>query len=538
MTDSSSENAPTVNDCLRMLTRRSVPDGQVQLYQALLVAGAKGATTAELVSTMGRRDAKDLSGVLGALGNRINGTPGYGESQKPGIGMILRWNKVDEGWRYHLKPVMQEALAAHAPPWLPDTATSRWIHLVDLVRSRFPGWLGFEDPRFNEGPLDEVGYKFATAQEAKKQISEPELRRLVHAEEYEEVVDRLIQVGTDNNLLWNNQPQGGDLQLLYHDGLDRAGYCGILLDLLYGEGDTPDRLDRYVRWVSSQDLDSMNRWALPTYFLFFLDIENEIFVKPQSTRNLLKLGGSNVRFDAKPTGEDYARIRDAYRELHEAVASYRPRHMIDVQSFGWVAQEEADRQRKARQKAKAEGFVLDSRVEERIKEFERTTDAAKLNRSGEPHRASETRFRRGLRERHETQVALPGDFLRFLQRGGRARRFEWGILPQRPVFEGSQHSDLSAISRGLADPEGGVHAAAPRWRNPGGERRRNVGHRKWCQELRCGRSNRCECTALHSGPGDSIRRATDGEEGGEAPRGRVPAPGVGDRNAWRTLRGS
>lgn len=378
VSDSSPDNAPTVDDCLRILTRRSVPNGQIQLYQALLVAGSKGATTAELVSTMGRRDAKDLSGVLGALGNRINGTPGYGESQKPGIGMILRWNKVDEGWRYYLKPVMREALAAHAPPWLPDTATSRWMRLVDLVRSRFPGWLGFEDPRFNQGPLDEVGYKLATAQEAEKQISEPELRRLVQAEEYEEVIDRLIRVGTDNNLLWNNQPQGGDLRLLYHDGLDRAGYCGILLDLLYGEGDTPDRLDRYVRWVSSQDLDSMNRWALPTYFLFFLDIENEIFVKPQSTRNFLKLGGSDVRFDAKPTGDDYARIRDAYRDLREALDSYDPRHMIDVQSFGWVAQEESERQRSARQLAQDEGFVLDADVEKTIQEFERTVDAAKL----------------------------------------------------------------------------------------------------------------------------------------------------------------
>ena len=378
MSDSSPENAPTVNDCLRMLTRRSVPNGQIQLYRALLVAGSKGATTAELVSAMGRRDAKDLTGALGALGNRINRTTGYGETQKPGIGMILRWSKADEGWRYYLKPVMREALAAHAPSWLPDTATSRWVHLVDLVRSRFPGWLGFEDPRFNQGPLDEVSYKLATVQEAEKQISEPELRRLIHAEEYREVIDRLIRVGTDNNLLWNNQPQRGDLRLLYHDGLDRAGYCVILLDLLYGRGDTPARLDRYVHWVSSQGLDSMNRWALPTYFLFFLDAEHEVLVKPQATRDLLKLGGSDVRFDAKPTGDDYALIRDAYRDLREALASYGPRHMIDVQSFGWVAQEEAEKRRKARRNAEAEGFVLDSRVEDAMKEFERTADAPKL----------------------------------------------------------------------------------------------------------------------------------------------------------------
>ena len=119
------ENTPTVDDCLRILTRRRVPNGQIQLYQALLVAGSKGATTAELVSTMGRRDAEDLTGVLGALGNRINRTPGYGETRKPGIEMILSIGKADKGWRYHLKPVMREALEAHSPSWLPGAATSR-----------------------------------------------------------------------------------------------------------------------------------------------------------------------------------------------------------------------------------------------------------------------------------------------------------------------------------------------------------------------------------------------------------------------------
>lgn len=123
--DGKAQNTPTVDDCLRMLTRRAVPNGQIQLYQALLAAGSKGATTAELVSTMGRRDAKDFNGVLLALGNRINRTPGYGETQKPGIEMILRISEADEGRRYHLKPVMREALEAHAPSWLPGAATSR-----------------------------------------------------------------------------------------------------------------------------------------------------------------------------------------------------------------------------------------------------------------------------------------------------------------------------------------------------------------------------------------------------------------------------
>lgn len=378
MSDSSPEKMPTVDDCFRLLTRRSVPNGQIQLYQALLAAGSEGATTAELVSTMGRRDADDFNGVLGALGNRINGTSGYGQAAEPGIEMILAIGEADEGYRYHLKPVMREALAAHAPSWLPDISTTR--HLVGLVRSRFPGWSGFEDPRFNQGPLDEVGYKLVTVRKAERLLPEETVRRLIEEDDYGEIIDRLISLGGDNNLLYAPKLRAGDLTLLHHDDLDRPGFCHAFVDLLYGDKDTPTRLDRYSDWVSSQGLDSMNRWALPTYFLFFLDSENEVFVKPQATRNLLELCGSDVQFEAKPTGNDYARIRDAYVELREALAryGYGPRHMIDVQSLGWVAQEEEERQRRARQNAEAEDFVLKPRVEKAIKEFERTVEAGKL----------------------------------------------------------------------------------------------------------------------------------------------------------------
>ena len=351
---------------------------------------------------------------------------------------------------------MREALAAHAPSWLPDPAISRWTYLVDLVRSRFPGWLGFDDPRFNRGRFDEVSYKLATVQEAEKQISEPELRRLIHAEEYKEVIDRLIRVGTDNNLLWNNQPQRGDLRLLYHDGLDRAGYCGILLDLLYGGGDTPARLDRYVHWLSSQGLDAMNRWAFPTYFLFFLDAENEIFVKPQATRSLLKLGGWDIQFDTKPTGDDYVRIRDAYRELREALAGYGPRHMIDVQSFGWVAREEAGRQREARRQAKADGFVLDPRVEEAMQEFERTADVLKLIEQANRIEQAKGRFLEIFGNATKLRSLSPETFFDFFNevdaRGGSKGIFSLNVPfsknPATPTCQQLQE-DLPTLSEAL-----------------------------------------------------------------------------------------
>ena len=441
--DEVSVTGPTTDDCLRLLTRIEVPRGQRQLYRGLLVAGPEGATTQELISTMGRRDDKDLQGLLGALGHRVNGTEGYGATHNPGIGMILDVDEVKgrRGWRYRLKSVMRDALVIHAPPWLPNS-----VRLVAFVRSRFPGWLGFEDPRFNHGPLDEAGYKLATVRKADKQLSEPELRRLIDAEEYGEVIARLIEVGTDNNLLWNNQPQRGDLQLLHHDGLDRPAFCQAFFDLLYGSGATPVRLDQYVDWVSSQGLDSMNRWTLPTYFLFFLDHGNEIFVRPTSTRNFLKLGGWDIQFGTKPTGDDYARIRDAYRQLREELAAFGPRHMIDLHSFGWVAQEEAKRQWKAHQAARDQGVELDRNVEASMVAFERTVDARKLidqaNRIEQAKRSFAETFGNATKLRSLSPEAFVDFFNEVDSHGGSSGIFSLNVVfSNDPKTQASKHLD-------------------------------------------------------------------------------------------------
>ena len=442
MSDQPAVDAPTIGDCIRLLTRIAVPPGQKQLYQALVAAGPKGATTQELVSTMGRRDEKDLTGVLGALGHRVNGTPGYGATHKPGILMILQIDEAEQGWRYRLKPVMRDALAVHAPSWLPNHATLKAMRLVAFVRSRFPGWQDFEDPRFNGGQLDEVGYKLATRKKARRILSKEALSELLAVGDTDAIVDRLLLIGSDNNLLFQPKSQIGDLGLLHHDGLDRGGFCRAFIDLLHGEGDTPARIDRYGDWLSSQDIDSMNRWTFPTYFLFFLDAKNEILVKPRATKKLLKLGGWDIQFGSKPTGDDYARIRDAYRELREGLAAYGPRHMIDLQSFGWVAQEEAERQNRARTNARSEGFDLDPRVEAAMAEFERSADVDYLVNQAERIDKARERFNRDFGS--EKKVLALGaetfvDFMNDVDAHGGAK----GLFSTNVVF--SKNSETKAF---------------------------------------------------------------------------------------------
>jgi serine/threonine protein kinase len=88
-----------------------------ELIPALV--GDEGLTHDELVEAMGRRDLQDLSGVLGALGRRISGVPGYGEARRPGVEMVIsRETPADGQRRLRLVPEMRKALEELDPGWL------------------------------------------------------------------------------------------------------------------------------------------------------------------------------------------------------------------------------------------------------------------------------------------------------------------------------------------------------------------------------------------------------------------------------------
>lgn len=114
----------SADDLRLILERIDVPWGQRQLYSALYHY-PDGLTADELVRIMPRKDRKDLAGVLGAFGRRINGTPGYGRKHKPGIEIVLevRWH--GDQYHYQLRPAMRTLLTEINPDWLeicaPDT---------------------------------------------------------------------------------------------------------------------------------------------------------------------------------------------------------------------------------------------------------------------------------------------------------------------------------------------------------------------------------------------------------------------------------
>ncbi|MDX1662530.1 MAG: AAA family ATPase [Candidatus Promineifilaceae bacterium] len=217
---------------------------------------------------------------------------------------------------------------------------SQWHveEMVELLRRRYPAWDGFDHPPF---VADEVQPKQQTVEKARELLSESALMRLLTAWRYDELIDRLEQLGRDSNLLWNRVPQQGDLAILYHPRLERAEFGLQMRQLLYGRALTAQRVQQFSRYASRQGLP--NRWPFPTYFLFLTHPERELFIRPQIARWFLQFVGLANRYTPYPNGDLYATLLEQALALRSGLAPFGPRDMVDVQSFLWVAARESDR---------------------------------------------------------------------------------------------------------------------------------------------------------------------------------------------------
>jgi MoxR-like ATPase len=208
--------------------------------------------------------------------------------------------------------------------------------LVALVRRRYPEWAGFDHPPF---VAQEIEPKQALVAKAAELLGEEPLGALVVNWQYDEIVRRLEQLGRSTNLLWNRAPRQGDLAILYRPDLNRAEFALQLQRLLYGAAPSPERLQEFVDFARQHYLP--NRWPFPTFLLFLTHPQSEFFVQPQVARWFLRFLGIAGVYRATPTADIYVTLRDQAAMLGDALQRYRPRDMVDIQSFLWVCTRES-----------------------------------------------------------------------------------------------------------------------------------------------------------------------------------------------------
>jgi hypothetical protein len=204
--------------------------------------------------------------------------------------------------------------------------------LVELVRIRFPGWASFSDTRFEQ---DEILYKRKASAKAKEQLDPVVFSRLLEQGDYAELLKRTSAAASGNNLLYNAVPAQGDLGVLQRPELDHPSFFSEMYHLLYGEGASPVRLGRFLDYLRERQLP--DKWTFPTYFLFLVHPDQDLFVKPRALRQLLERLGMPGMLPASPSAGAYAYILGLTDSIRQGLADFGPRDMIDLHSAMWVA---------------------------------------------------------------------------------------------------------------------------------------------------------------------------------------------------------
>ena len=208
--------------------------------------------------------------------------------------------------------------------------------LIELVRLRYEAWTDFDHPLF---VTDEIEYKQKGVTQASEWLNQAELDRLIAAEAFETILERLDKLAKATNLLFLRVPSQGDTAVLHTSSLDKATFCTQFRNLLYADRSSPDRLQTFSDYLAAHDLP--NKWPFPTYFLFLCHPDSEMFVKPRTASWFLKFMGQPHPVSGAPDAPTYAAICKHAHSIKNDLLPYGVHDMVDVQSMIWVGYSEA-----------------------------------------------------------------------------------------------------------------------------------------------------------------------------------------------------
>jgi hypothetical protein len=192
---------------------------------------------------------------------------------------------------------------------------------------------GFRDQNY----LDwERSYKWNAHQQWEELLNRTTYRKLLHDGEFSEAAARAIRIESRTNLLFSFEKMA--LRDAVRSPKGAKGFAIGLYDFLHGPGD-PQR--KFARWC--EVLAGLPRrqtrvltWPVVTVFGFIALPGEHVFLKPNVTRIAADAYGVDFLYHSRPAWETYSSLLDFAKIVRNDIRDFRPRDMIDLQSFIWV----------------------------------------------------------------------------------------------------------------------------------------------------------------------------------------------------------
>ncbi|HEY2066736.1 MAG TPA: hypothetical protein VGG84_12305 [Gemmatimonadaceae bacterium] len=229
-------------------------------------------------------------------------------------------------------PTSVRRQTARIPITPPRTLSPGVLRCRRRFLSVFPG--GFRDETYIDWERD---YKWAAHERWEEALAPESYRRHLERGEFAEIAATAVRIESRTNLLFSFEKMA--LRDAIRSPKGARLFAEGLYEFLYGADADEQLFEAWCRDVSElpRVKTRVLTWPLITVFGFIARPDKHVFLKPNVTRVAAKRYGFDFTYRSKPNWETYQSLLTFARTVKRDNADLRPRDMIDLQGFIWVA---------------------------------------------------------------------------------------------------------------------------------------------------------------------------------------------------------
>ena len=182
----------------------------------------------------------------------------------------------------------------------------------------------------------ERNYKWKAHEAWEEILGKDAFSDLLTEERYVHIASAAVRIESRTNLLFSFEKMA--LRDAVRTRPAAKLFALALYNFLYGS----ERLEtRFEAWVHT--LERLPRrqtrvvtWPLTTVFGFIARPDEHFFLKPTVTREAARRYGVRLAYSSRPSWPVYQSLLEFVRGVRRDIRDFKPRDMIDLQSFLWI----------------------------------------------------------------------------------------------------------------------------------------------------------------------------------------------------------
>jgi hypothetical protein len=119
-------------------------------------------------------------------------------------------------------------------------------------------------------------------------------------------------------------------------------FAVALAKLLHGDEAPENRFEQFSNALSVMPTEQarLYTWPVQTLLPYLMFPDREMFLKPGVTQEAAKRLAFEINYRSEPNWLTYSKLLELSKVLFEKLANYKPRDLIDIQSFIWYVSDD------------------------------------------------------------------------------------------------------------------------------------------------------------------------------------------------------